>query len=43
MGARRTKTRCIQPVRVSIGPRFTRVLNWSTRAKKPQFTQELVK
>jgi hypothetical protein len=25
------------------GPRFTRVLNWPTRAKKPQFTQELVK
>jgi hypothetical protein len=25
------------------GTRFTRVLNWSTHAKKPQFTQELVK
>jgi hypothetical protein len=22
---------------------FTRVLNWPTRAKRPQFTQELVK
>jgi 3-methyladenine DNA glycosylase AlkC len=37
---RRTKKRCIQLVRVS---RFTRVLNWPTRAKKPQFTQGLVK
>jgi hypothetical protein len=23
--------------------RFTRVLNWPTRAKKPQYTQELIK
>jgi hypothetical protein len=31
------KKRCIQLVLVSIG------LFWPTRAKKPQFTQELVK